>query len=578
MESGTDEAGRDANTDQENELLDLAQSRYETARERKVDFSGRPLHSKWREFDQIFRSKQWQEWVPEGKSMPVLNFTFNIIQSVLTRLTDTHPEILVLPRRSAQDSALAEILTSVQRYLWYVNRMQEQQLSELILHALKYGTGIMKIIWDESMWDDLGDVRYTVIHPMNFFPDPRAYRLEDMDYCHVRTPKTLEYILRRWPDKGHFVVPDSDWVDTEELEGRDMPSHELSATLDEHWFRDENGNACVLYYSGNVVLDVFGGIYDDPEDGVGEPVYPHNRFPFGRMVDYESDKEFWGIGEIEIVEMIQRLINSFEAQIIDNTRLMANAQWVVNKIASGLDEEDAWIFSNEPGDVIFTHNGGVDRIQGAPIPPHIPEHMERLLFWLEQITGVFDVVQGRRPIGVRAASAIIALQEAASIRLRQKSRNLGAAVREMSEQSTTLVLANYDEPRTFRIAGDTVPMTFNVREALYERMMEEAQGAGVSLPEAVEGPFAEEEMFEQLQQEIKFPEFDVEVKVGSSVPYSQALLYEQAKEFFGMGVIDREAVLEVTNFPNREQILQRIAEREAAAAEATAAERVGESV
>ena len=221
-----------------------------------------------------------------------------------------------------------------------------------------------------------------------------------MDYCFTAVPKSLEYFLRRWPEKGRFVIPDNDWVEVEALEGRDQPSKEATATLKEYWFRDREGNMCVMYYTGHLVLDIIGGEYD--RTGDKNPLYRHNRFPFARFVDYPGDKEFWGFGEIEIALTLQQLINAFEAQIIDNTRLMANSQWIVNQMLSGLNEEDAWIFDNNPGQVIWTHNGGVERLVGVPIPPHVPQHVDRLILLMEQILGIHDV-RGRQPGSVRAA-------------------------------------------------------------------------------------------------------------------------------------------------------------------------------
>ena len=559
---------RAANTKEENELLDLAQERWEIARSEKKDFTGRPLHQKWREFDLIYRGKQWREDVPEGKSTPVLNLTLAMIQAILPRLTDTYPKFIITPRRSPSDKKLADLLTGVQDHLWYINYMQDKKMTELVLHMLKYGTAIIKPTWDPDMYDGLGNVRYNVVHPMNFFPDPRAYEIEDMEYCFTGVPKSLEYILRRWPDKGGLVVPDHDWADVEALQGRDQPSQEKTVTLKEYWFRDAEGQLCVMYYAGNVVLDVIGGELD--REGDNRPVYKHNRFPFCKIVDYNGDKEFWGFGEIEVADVLQRLINAFEAQIIDNTRLMGNAQWIVNKVLSGLKEEDAWVFDNQPGRVIYTHNDGVRKEPGVPIPPHIPLHMDRLIDLLEQILGIHDVVQGRRPQGVRAASAIIALQEAANIRVRQKAKHIAVGLREMVEQSNSLVLEYYDKPRQVRLSGAEVPTTLDVRAALATQMLERGMAAGLVELDETGAPLPGED--ERMIEELKFPELDVEVKIGPSVPYSQALLYEQAKEFYQIGLIDRRAALEATAFPNREQILKRMEQAELSALQ----ERVGE--
>jgi len=576
------EGTRDHNSEQENELLEIATHRFGIADSGKVGFDNEHLNRKWKRFDQIYRSQQWFEVIPDDKSAPVLNFTFAIIQSLVPRLTDNNPEVLLKPRTSPADVQLADYLKTVLDHLWYTNKMQEAKLPEVVIHALKYGTGLIKTIWDPDMWDGLGEVKYSVVHPMNFYPDPRAYDVPSMDYYFITMPKPLEYFIRRWPDKGHLVIPDMDWTDSEDLEGRARDTGEETATLMEYAFRDEEGNVCIMYYAGHVVLDIIGGKFDEDydEDTGGNPIYRHNEFPITRVMDYPSEKEFWGTGEIELIATLQQLINSYEAQIIDNTRLMGNAQWLVNKTLSGLDESDAWIFDNAPGTTIFSHNGGVDRIPGVPIPQHIPDHLERLIFWVEQILGVYDVVQGRRPVGVRAASAIIALQEAANIRVREKAKHMGLAIRELSEQAISLVLENYEEPRLIRIAGEIVPTTLDVREALQERIVDMAEQSGLMqemMPPELEQPEQiPQETMDQLMDEVKFPEFDVEVNVGPSIPQSQALLYEQAKEFYQLGVIDRTAVLEVTGFPNKEEILERMNAMEAQEMGGDGQERVGE--
>ena len=566
------EGTRDHNSAEENTLLDLAIERYRIAESQKSDQEGRMLHTKWRDMDKMYRGNQWKGNVPSYKSTPVLNFTFSLVESIIPRMTDTAPEILVLSRTGQSSANFAKMLQSCHSHLWYYNRMQ-RKLTESIRMCMKYGTVIYKEFFDPDALDGAGEVRYSVVHPMNFFPDPRAYEIDMMEYCFTAFPRSLEYIVRRWPDKGHLVIPDNDWKDTEQTEGADQPSEEDSATLKEYWFRDGEGNMCCMYYAGHVVLEVMGGEYDE----TNEPVYRHNRFPFTRQVDYPADKEFWGIGEIEIVELLQRLINNFEAQIIDNTRLMANAQWVVNKIQSGLKEEDTWIFDSRPGNVIWTSQGGVDRLPGVPIPRHIPDHMERLIFAMEQILGIHDVVQGRRPSGVRAASAIIALQEAANVRVRQKARHLEYALVDMADKATWLMLEFYDEPRKIRMAGQSEPSTLDVRAALDLQIMQMAEEAGMVQP-GMRPEMMEEEQMDVLRDTLKYPEFDIEVKVGPSVPYSQALVYEQAKEFYQLGIIDRKAVLDITGFPNKEEIMKRMDAMEAQAMAGAEGEEGGERV
>ena len=569
---------RSHNSSVENDLLDEAQEQFEYAKTCKVDYNNQPLNNKFMDIDKTYRGDQWRTSVPSYKSTPVLNFIFSLIESEVPRMTDSNPDLLVYPRYDPESGLLAEELSRTQKYLWFVNDMKEQ-IEDAARMCFKYGTVFFKAAWDESMTDGLGDVRYSVIHPMNFYPDPRSYKINEMEFCFVDVPRSLEYFCRKWKDKGHLVVPDNLSTDDEEGKRKSSLSAD-SAALREYTFRDEDGNVCIMYYAGDLVLDIIGGKYD----GSNKPIYKHNKFPFSRFVNYPLDKEFWGMGEVELVEVLQRLINSFEAQIIDNTRLMANAQWIINKMQSGITEEKAWVLNSRPGAAIFTNNGGVEKAKGEAIPSHVMDHMERLITAMEQILGIHDVVQGRRPGGLRAASAIIALQESANIRIRMKASHLERALEDICSQANWLVLENYDSERRVRIGRGETPITLNVRDALVSRMLNTAQeqglmGAeeGMISPNATPQNILPEEQ-DTLMQEVKFPDFDLEVKIGPSVPYSQALLYEQAKEFYSLGLIDRKAVLDLTNFPNKEEIMQRMAEQERAVAEAEAAAQKGERV
>ena len=551
----------DHNTSEENELLDQAKERFELSKANKVDANGEQLHSKWKDMDKLYRSDHWQGPVPKHRSKPVLNIAFAFIEAIVPRLTDSRPEVLIRPRRSPHDVGLAEQLQFGQEYLWYINKVQ-REIEEAVRMSMKYGTSLLKTVWDPDMFDGLGEVVYRAVHPRNFFNDPRAYRIQDMEYCFTSQPKALEYFHRRWPESGYLVTETADWSDTEHTGPSTGGLNERAAPLVEYMFYDEEGRLCVMYYSGDVVLDIIGGEYD----GSGEPVFRHNKFPFSKMTDYPLDKEFWAMGELEIIESIQHLINAFEAQIIDNTRQMSNAQWVVNKKMSGLTEDDVNMINDVPGNVLFTADGGVEKQPGVPIPAHIPQHLNFLIESAEYILGIHDVVQGRKPSGVRAASALIALQEAASIRIRQKASHLNHALTSMVEQGNWLMLEYYDEPRNIRITGTDEFTTLDVREALMDRamnraidagMMDGAQEMGID-PRQIDPQMLPEETQDELIDEVKFPDFDVEVSIGPSVPYSQAMMHEQAKEFYQMGAIDQQALLETTRFPGWEEIVARM--------------------
>lgn len=52
--------------------------------------------------------------------------------------------------------------------------------------------------------------------------------------------------------------------------------------------------------------------------------------------------------------------------------------------------------------------------------------------------------------------------------------------------------------------------------------------------------------------------FSLYVRAGSAMPISRAARIAEAETLFAMGALDAQAVLEAHDYPNREQILQRV--------------------
>src|SRR5690606_4370639 len=124
------------------------------------------------------------------------------------------------------------------------------------------------------------------------------------------------------------------------------------------------------------------------------------------------------MGEVEQLEPIQRVLNILESRFIDNARLMTNTVWVKSADA-GISADK---ITNEEGAVYTIQNprARFERLPPAPLPQHYFELYLQLQRNMETITGIHDVTQGRRPVGITAATAISLLQEAGQARIRDK--------------------------------------------------------------------------------------------------------------------------------------------------------------
>ena len=92
-------------------------------------------------------------------------------------------------------------------------------------------------------------------------------------------------------------------------------------------------------------------------------------------------------------------------------------QWIIDKNA-GIPKGQ---LTNRPGLIVRKNPGStVERPAPPSMPMYVSQMIDILKFDIEVISGVHDVTRGQTPTGIQSAAAIVALQEAAQIRVRLK--------------------------------------------------------------------------------------------------------------------------------------------------------------
>jgi hypothetical protein len=289
------------------------------------------------------------------------------------------------------------------------------------------------------------------------------------------------------------------------------------------------------------------------EDGPNP--YEDGDIPFARWQNYVLPREFWGISEVEQLESPQRIFNKLISFALDVLTLMGNPVWIVST-DSDVDTENLF---NRPGLIIEKNPGSeVRREEGTQLQPYVLQLIDRMQQWFNDIAGTQDVTRGATPGSVTAASAISSLQEAAQTRVRQKSRNLDCYLQTVGQQYASRVMQYYTAPRVFRL-------TNNEGATRYFKAMFEGGTATVQQWNA-EGQGWSEPVKLQAQGKL-----DVKVTTGSALPFAKAEKEQKLLQLFDRGIIDPQEVLQGTDYPNWETVLQRVQERQAAAAQAQAA-------
>jgi len=504
----------------EQKLVQLIQNRFIEAQTNKSK-----EEKAWRQQEDFYKGKQWKSKTAyEGQIQPVTNICFSIVESIIPQLTDNRPQIVCLPTEPG-DEEKAEILSKIIEYIWDVRDMDYK----LILNErtrIKHGMGIYKVFWNPELLKGLGDIDIINVPLDQFFISPRAKSVQDSDYVIYASQKSVEYIKKRY---GKDVQADKKYEEIAVFDDTDdSPRRDNKVLLIEYWTK-ENGKIRLVTIAGDTLLR------DEKE------FYKHGRYPFVAIPAFPVEKKFWAMGVLAQIISPQMIVNLLDQQIIDNARLGGNGT-IFYEPSAGINTKQ---FTNMPMKMVPVQSvQGVKQESGLSIPNFILNHLTTKKRDAESVSGIHDVTQGKAPSGVTAASAILALQESANQRVRLLGRTLEAGLKEIGELTIEYVREYYTEERFIRILGDNYKTQFIKFKADQLKTIREYD------------VFNEEGTPEKQVIEID-PDFDIRVEVGSSMQYSKAFLYEQAKELFGMKIIDEQALLEVVKFPKAEEVLKR---------------------
>lgn len=185
--------------------------------------------------------------------------------------------------------------------------------------------------------------------------------------------------------------------------------------------------------------------------------------------------------------------------------------------------------------------------------------LDSLMGWFNVVSGQGELSRGDAPGGVTAASAIEQLIKASKTRIRQKQRNLDEFLKDAGRLYMSRVFEFYTVPKIYRITekdGSQVFRKFRIetqgdkKVAVFSDYQKNDKGLLSPLPER------------QLELAGKF---DVRVQTGSDLPFEEADTERKVLQLFDRQIIDSEEVLNRLQYPNKEKILQRIADKMAAA-------------
>jgi hypothetical protein len=463
------------------------------------------------------------------------------------------------------------------------------------------------IYFDQKKENGLGAICHESEDPFYHFPSTNARDVNLNNKVHIKAePMLMSEIKSKWPN-GKYVKPDvidmkkMDFSGKDNLTVRTPTNVSILASGDQQYGGEDEPQAVVitLYIDGDYEIEE-KEVPEHADDGTvnvkyvqqkkhpkGRKVvvsskvvlessdneYEDGKIPFARLQNYVNQRQFWGISDVEQLESPQKVFNKLISFSLDVLTLMGNPIWLVPS-TSGVDTENLF---NQPG-LIVEWDGEKPpmRQEGVQLQPYVLQLIDRMKLWFDDVSGQQDVSRGAKPEGITAASAIQSLQEAAQTRLRQKNRNLDAYLQDLGQLYLSRVLQFYTAPRVFRLTNKDGSMKFfkfHVEPVLG------SDGQPTDQKIAKYRPFDQGEdggLFEGEEKQVAVTgTLDVKVNTGSSLPFIKANEKNEALQLFDRGIIDDEEILKRFDYPNWEQVLARVTEKKALAAQEQAMAQAG---
>ncbi len=398
--------------------------------------------------------------LPKDKSRIVFNACHEVIETIMPILTELLPipEVKPRPQKMIQGMNLREYMAQAESLeagiedQWERHDLDEHW-SDALKSSLDFGNGPMRILTYQ------GNLIIDLIDIFSWFPSPNYRGVKSAQWIITASPVYLSDIAATYGSdsvKNLKIEGKLDHYRTYHLfkgDGTSREPHSISHSRPEQSGTDDFvvseegkpgdrlGEALLLdlWCVHNLEADE-----SDPtvtsEAKVSEALKyyqhltwvsdrilafePQSKYeigspPFIDIVNYPQPNSGWGQGEPDQIEGLNLGIDVVMSEAVDAAVMAGNPPLLVER--SVLKENPSGIRMQAGKHVILPNRGSlVEWMKSWQMPPYMQTIPVMFADFINTISGVHDVSQGRKPGQVTAASAIAKLQEAAQSRVRFK--------------------------------------------------------------------------------------------------------------------------------------------------------------
>lgn len=491
--------------------------------------------------EQWFKLRHWEYIRTTNKPdqvEPVSAWLFNSLANKHADAMDNFPIANILPREEL-DKAEAEMLTAIVPVV--MDRCEyEQVYSDTWDDKLRGGTKITGVFWDPNELNGLGDISIRQMDVLNLFWEPGITDIQkSRNFFSVEMwdKKELEEMYPQLKGKqlgGAMTLS--------KYHEEDPGKTEDKALVVDWYYKRRIGRRRVLHYCKYVGEEVLFASENDPKYAQSG-WYDHGLYPFDFDPMWKVKGSPCGFGYIDLAKSTQEYIDKMDKVLQKNLQVNVRTRYFAPKTSHVNMEQ----FADLNNDIVEYEGNpdGIIPIKGTGLSGNYVTMHQHKIEELKETTGNRDVSTGGTTSGVTAASAIAAMQEAASKLSRDANKAAYRSFRKIVLMIVELIRQFYTQSRSFRIMGADGTERF-IR---YNSLKIQRQSTGKD--------FGTEETF-------RMPLFDIEISAQKQSPYSKLSQNELAIQFYKSGFFNPQladqamATLEMMDFDRKQFVMNKI--------------------
>lgn len=470
---------------------------------KKAKDNRRQYEREWMTNLAYLRGQQWLQWdkvrqtlylppAPPWRVRSTTNLIQPIYRTILGKISGSVSQAKVRAANDTPDAQQdARAQDELREYLWVKCDSEETSL-EALKWAIIAGTGIHHPCWDKSLGDAViqpdttlvdsidamgqptqveqpnpdagqpvrepgvggqpdpsgnavhqGEIDHIAVSPFEFFPEPLAQKIEDMEHVFYVKVRPASYVNRKFgTDLEDETIPVDEYTVNN---NEDASSVAKGLMLHEYW---ERPNA--VRPAGQYVVFLKDKILFK-----GDNPYRREPIPFIAVREATVPGRFWGRSIVSDLVPLQETYNKLTSQGAEIRNSIARPKWHVFRNAL----RPGQTISTAPAEVIVTDvvpgapdGGKPTKIEGGDVPASFFQEAERIQRQFWEVAGLHDFSRGTQP-GGKTFGGLNLLIEQDDTRAGILKRDHENAILKVEKAKLRLAKQFYIEPRTITIVG-----------------------------------------------------------------------------------------------------------------------------